>query len=117
MFGKKEENNNAFAMQSMNTIGMGTSIEGNIMAEGDMRIDGKIRGNVSTSGRLVIGQTGEVTGDIRCHHGNIDGVVKGNVYVQEVLKITKSANIDGTLRSLKLIVEEGAVIEAKITMQ
>jgi cytoskeletal protein CcmA (bactofilin family) len=87
------------------------------MAEGDMRIDGKIKGNVTTSGRLVIGQTGEVLGDIKCAFGNIDGMANGNVFVQEILKITKTANINGTLRSLKLIVEEGAVIEAKITMQ
>lgn len=117
MFGKKVESTNTFAMQSMNTIGVGTSIDGNINSDGDIRIDGKIKGNISTTGRLVIGQTGEVLGDIKCQNSNIEGIVKGNIFVQEVLKITKTANVDGAVKTQKLIVEEGAVIEANVTMQ
>lgn len=117
MFGKKDENTTSFAMQSMNTIGVGTSLDGNIVSDGDIRIDGKIKGNVTTTGRLVVGQTGEVLGDIRCQNGNIDGNVKGNIQVSEVLKLTKSASIDGMVKTQKIVVEEGAVIEAQVTMQ
>lgn len=117
MFGKKDESTPSFTMQSMNTIGVGTSIDGNIIADGDIRIDGKIKGNVTTTGRLVVGQTGEVLGDIKCQFGNIDGNVKGNIQVAEVLKLTKSATVDGMVKTQKIVVEEGALIEAQLTMQ
>ncbi|MFN9983537.1 MAG: polymer-forming cytoskeletal protein, partial [bacterium] len=54
--------------------------------------------------------------DIVCTNGNIDGSVKGNIQVTETLKVSKTANIDGNITSKKLIVDEGAVIQAKITM-
>ncbi|MBL7789135.1 MAG: polymer-forming cytoskeletal protein [Chitinophagales bacterium] len=103
-------------MQVINNIGSGTTIEGDIKTEGDLRIDGKIIGNILAKGRLVTGPSSSITGDIVCTNGNIDGMVKGNIQVNETLKVTKTANIDGNITSKKLIVDEGAVIQAKITM-
>lgn len=116
MFNKKEEVPQSFSMQVINNIGSGTTIEGDIKTEGDLRIDGKIIGNILAKGRLVTGPSSSITGDIVCTNGNIDGMVKGNIQVNETLKVTKTANIDGNITSKKLIVDEGAVIQAKITM-
>lgn len=116
MFNKKEETPQNFSMQVINNIGSGTTIEGNVRTEGDIRIDGKILGNIFAKGRLVTGPSSSITGDIVCTNGNIDGLVKGNIQVSEVLKVTRTANIDGNITSKKLIVDEGAVIQAKITM-
>lgn len=116
MFNKKEETPQSFSMQVINNIGAGTTIEGDIKTEGDIRIDGKILGNILSKGRLVTGPNSSIIGDIVCTNGNIDGTVKGNIQVLEVLKVTKTANIDGNITSKKLIVDEGAVIQAKITM-
>jgi cytoskeletal protein CcmA (bactofilin family) len=116
MFNKKEEAPQSFSMQVINNIGAGTTIEGDIKTEGDIRIDGKIIGNILSRGRLVTGSNSSIIGDILCTNGNIDGTVKGNIQVAETLKITKTANIDGNITSKKLIVDEGAVIQAKITM-
>ncbi len=116
MFGKKEEAPQSFSIQVLNSIGSGTIIEGNIKTEGDIRIDGKVNGNVISKGRLVSGPSSEIIGDVMCSNGNIDGLVRGNIQVLEVLKITKTANIDGNISTKKLIVEEGAVIQAKISM-
>jgi cytoskeletal protein CcmA (bactofilin family) len=97
---KKEEAPQSFSMQVINNIGSGTTIEGNIFSKG----------------RLVSGPGSSITGDIVCTNGNIDGQVKGNIQVSETLKVTKTAHIDGNITSKKLIVDEGAVIQAKITM-
>ncbi len=113
---KKEEAPQSFSMQVINNIGSGTTIEGNIKTEGDIRIDGKIIGNIFSKGRLVSGPGSSIAGDIVCTNGNIDGQVKGNIQVSETLKVTKTAHIDGNITSKKLIVDEGAVIQAKITM-
>jgi cytoskeletal protein CcmA (bactofilin family) len=103
-------------MQTINNIGNGTVIEGNIKTEGDIRVDGKIKGNVISKGRLVLGVTGEVIGDISCINGSFEGMVRGNVQVTELLKITSTANLDGNIFIKKLIVEEGAIIQSKVTM-
>lgn len=116
MFNKKEETPQSFSMQVINNIGSGTTIEGNVKTEGDIRIDGKIIGNVFSKGRLVTGATSHITGDIVCTNGNFEGTIKGNIQVIETLKVTKTANIDGNITSKKLIVDEGAIIQAKITM-
>ena len=116
MFNKKEEAPQSFSMKVINNIGAGTTIEGNVQTDGDIRIDGKVLGNIVSKGRLVTGPNSNITGDIICVNGNIDGMVKGNVQVSEVLKVTRTANIDGNITSKKLIVDEGAMIQAKITM-
>jgi len=116
MFNKKDEAPQSFSMQVINNIGSGTVIEGNVRTEGDIRIDGKIVGNIVSKGRLVTGPNSEIIGDIVCINGNIDGIVKGNIQVAEVLRITKTANIDGNISVKKLIVDEGAMIQAKIAM-
>lgn len=116
MFGRKEETPQSFSMQVLNSIGSGTIIEGNIRTEGDIRIDGKVNGNVISKGRLVSGPSSEILGDIMCVHGNIDGMVRGNIQATEVLKITKTANIDGNISTKKLMIEEGAIVQAKISM-
>lgn len=116
MFGKKVETPQSFSMQVLNSIGSGTIIEGNIKTEGDIRIDGKVNGNIITKGRIVSGPSSEIIGDIMCINGNIDGLVRGNIQATEVLKITKTATIDGNITTKKLIVEEGALIQAKISM-
>jgi cytoskeletal protein CcmA (bactofilin family) len=71
---------------------------------------------VITKGRLVCGASSEIIGDVMCINGNIDGMVRGNIQATDVLKITKTANIDGNITTKKLIVEEGAMIQAKISM-
>lgn len=116
MFGKKEMTNNTFSMQAINNIGNGTIIDGNIKTDGDIRIDGKVNGNINTTGRLVLGATSQVIGDVTCLDGSIDGFVRGNIQVKEILKISKTANIDGNIQTGRLMVEEGAIIQAKISM-
>jgi cytoskeletal protein CcmA (bactofilin family) len=112
MFGRKEETQKNQSIQVLNSIAAGTIIEGNIRTEGDLRVDGKVIGK----GRLVSGPSSEILGDILCVNGNLEGMCRGNIQVNEVLKVAKSANIDGIISTKKLTVEEGAVVQAKINM-
>jgi cytoskeletal protein CcmA (bactofilin family) len=116
MFGRKEETQKNQSIQVLNSIAAGTIIEGNIRTEGDLRVDGKVIGNIICKGRLVSGPSSEILGDILCVNGNLEGMCRGNIQVNEVLKVAKSANIDGIISTKKLTVEEGAVVQAKINM-
>jgi len=66
---------------SINIIGYGTDIKGDVNTVGDIRVDGKIVGNFSSNQKLVIGQSGVVEGNITCRDCDISGKVVGNIIV------------------------------------
>ena len=72
---------------SVNTITTGTSIIGDISANGDFRLDGTLKGNITLTGKLVVGEKGAVTGDIVCQNANIFGSIDGNLQVKEFLNV------------------------------
>ena len=101
---KADENNQG----SINLIGAGTSIEGEIKSSGDIRVDGHILGSVSSKAKVVVGTTGIVDGDIFCHNADISGTVKGKTAVSEMLFLKATARINGDIQTGKLVVEVGA---------
>jgi cytoskeletal protein CcmA (bactofilin family) len=104
------------AANSMNQFGAGTTIQGDVSAEGDIRIDGKVCGNVSTKSKIVIGATGLIEGDVYCQNGYIDGKVTGKLQVEELLILSKTAQILGDISIKKLVVEEGARLNGVVSM-
>lgn len=123
MFGSKknkEANTNtdtgstASKSGSLNTLVKGTSIKGDIKAESDIRIDGKINGTLNCSAKVIIGQTGLVEGEITCINAVIEGRFDGNLVVKETLSLKETAIINGDASYDKLIVQQGAVINAAI---
>ncbi len=118
MRSKKEEKNiqgNALN-GSINLIGVGTSITGDISCKGDIRIDGEIRGNIISKSKVVIGVTGIVTGDIIGTQADVSGTLKGEVSVSEILYLKASAKVNGDINTNKLIVESGAVFTGNCNM-
>ena len=70
-----------------NHIGPGTMIQGNITSSGDIRIDGQIKGNLETKGKLVLGESGSVEGEIICKNSVIEGTINGKITVSELLSL------------------------------
>ena len=64
-----------------------TSIKGDIISEGDFRIDGTLDGNIKTNGKIVIGKEGLVKGGISCNKADVEGKIKGNLFVSETLNL------------------------------
>jgi cytoskeletal protein CcmA (bactofilin family) len=93
---------------SINIVGLGTEINGDLITKGDIRIDGKIIGNIQSKAKVVIGNTGEVFGNINAESAEINGVVKGNISTTETLFLKATANLIGDISSNKLVVENGA---------
>lgn len=92
----------------INTITNGSVIKGNITAMGDFRMDGTLEGNISLNGKLVVGETGLVNGNIICQNANIIGSVVGNISVKELLSLHATANVKGDILINKLSIEPGA---------
>lgn len=100
-----------------NIIAKNTSLVGDIKSDGDFRVDGKIEGTVKTSGRVVIGKEGLVTGTIECTHADIEGTFSGKLLVDEILSLKSTANISGEVVMGKLSVEPGASFNATCAMK
>ena len=93
---------------SINIIGQGTVIEGEVKSAGDLRIDGTIIGSVTSKSKVVIGSTGQVQGDVTCSNADISGTVKGKTTVNELLFLKSTARINGDIITGRLVVEVGA---------
>ncbi len=100
-----------------NRIEKNTKIKGDIISEADFRIDGKLDGNVKTSGKVVIGKGGYIHGKVQCVNADIEGSFNGELQVSELLSLKASAVIEGTVSVNKLAVEPGATFNASCTMK
>ena len=95
-------------VSAINTISQGTEIKGNIKASGDFRMDGTLEGDIVLDGKLVVGENGNVRGNIICQNANIIGTVCGNVTVKELLSLHATAVVNGDIVINKLSIEPGA---------
>ncbi|MEO5910722.1 MAG: polymer-forming cytoskeletal protein [Pelobium sp.] len=110
MFSRKKETalDGELKAGSINIIGIGTEITGDLNTKGDIRIDGRITGNVKSKAKVVIGSTGEIIGDIIAESAEISGKVIGDIQTSELLFLKVTANVVGDISSNKLVVENGA---------
>ncbi|HHZ65207.1 MAG TPA: polymer-forming cytoskeletal protein [Flavobacteriales bacterium] len=108
--------NNDSDSPSVNLIGAGTVIKGNIKSEGDIRIDGSLKGTIISKGKVVVGSTGEVEGEICCEYADISGTVKIKITVSEVLLLKPTAKLTGDIITNKLAIESGATFSGTCSM-
>ena len=100
-----------------NRIVEGTIIKGDIVSQADFRLDGELIGNFFSTGKLVIGPAGIITGDIKCKNADIEGKFEGSIQVAEILNVKAQAVIKGEVTVGKLYVEPGADFSASCVMK
>ena len=110
---KSEPNLN---VNSISRISAGTIIKGEIISPSDIRIDGTFEGKVQTKGRVVVGETAVVKGDIICENIDLWGKVNGNVFVKDTLALMEGCQVDGNLNVKRLSVELGATFNGNCRM-
>ncbi|MDY6844751.1 MAG: polymer-forming cytoskeletal protein [Thermodesulfobacteriota bacterium] len=92
-------------------IGCKALFEGNLLVEEGLRIDGTIRGKVECKGHLIIGEYGQVEGDIVAETIVIDGEVNGNIIARDKLEITCKGRVHGDIETSRLVMIEGVTFE------
>ncbi len=117
MFDKKTPKNYTDLLGKTNRIVEETTIEGNINSQADFRLDGVLKGDFTSKGKLVIGHSGSVIGNITCVNLDIEGKFHGKIKVEETLSLKASANIKGDVICGKLSIEPGAEFNATCVMQ
>lgn len=116
MFNSKDKKELEELSNSSNTIGKGTSIEGDLESYGNIRLDGKVVGNVKTKSKIAMGESSYLEGNLVALNAEISGEIKGTVEVAEVLLLKPSAVINGDIKTGRLIVESGAVWNGTVKM-
>lgn len=97
-------------------IAEGTVIEGAFKCTENVRLDGKITGEVQVDKKLVMGTTGFIHGTIDATNTAVQGKIQGNLHVKETLQLLATANINGDINANTLTVEEGAVYNGKVNV-
>lgn len=95
-------------VNSISRISVGTVIKGEVTSPTDIRIDGTFEGKVTSKGRVVLGESAVVKGDIVCNNIDLWGKVEGNVYVKDTLSLKGGCVMNGNLHVRRLAVELGA---------
>jgi cytoskeletal protein CcmA (bactofilin family) len=101
---------------SINLIGAGTVIKGDIKSNGDIRIDGTLVGSVNSKGKLVVGATGNIEGEIVCQNADFSGIINASVTVSELLSMKATAKLNGDVVTNKLAIEPGALFSGSCSM-
>lgn len=100
----------------LNLIGPGTVIEGKIRSRGNIRIDGKITGELFASESVSVGTSGEIEGSVSAKNVSVGGKIKGSINTQEKLIFEGKAVVHGDIRAAKLVIDEGAIFEGNCSM-
>lgn len=100
----------------INQIGVGTEITGDVSTNNDIRFDGVLVGNLKTKGKVVIGETGSVKGEINCKNSVLEGKLEGKISVAELLTLKATSTLIGDIVTRRLAIEPGAKFSGNCSM-
>jgi cytoskeletal protein CcmA (bactofilin family) len=117
MFGKSGKTNNRID----SLIGAGTTIEGNVIFSGGLRIDGEVRGNVTSAGdrpgTLVVSENARIDGEVNVSHLAINGTINGPVRSDEFLELQPRARVTGDVEYNSIEMHLGAIVQGRLVHQ
>ena len=103
-------------INAINLICQGTKVTGDIESNRNIRIDGQLNGKLNTTGKVVIGNTGSIEGEIICENIEISGSITGNIRAKELISLKSTSKIHGDIHADKLAIEPGAVFTGSCEM-
>ena len=106
----------ASTANALNSLVKGTTIEGTVASQSDIRVDGVIKGKLNCKAKVIIGPTGVIEGDVQCENAVIEGRFDGNLNVAQLLTVKESAEVHGDVITNKLVVQSGSVFNVTCRM-
>jgi cytoskeletal protein CcmA (bactofilin family) len=97
-------------------LGPGSSIEGTLQSDGNLRLDGQFTGTLEITGNVLVGEAADINADLNARHISIAGTVRGNV-IGHKIQLLRTARVWGDITAQTLTTEEGALIEGKVSMK
>ena len=117
MLGRKEESTVPRSGDLNTIVGKGSSLEGTLKVENSIRVDGKVKGNISTNDSLIVGRQGEIEGEVVAKNAIIGGKVQGKVKVSGKVVLESKAIFHGEMKAARLVIDDGAVFDGKCSMK
>lgn len=114
---KKDDHSIARSGDLNTIIGKGSSVEGTLKVENSLRVDGRIKGHVSTTDSLVIGKEGEIEGEVIAKNAIIGGRVRGKISATGKVVLETKALFQGEMRTARLVIDDGAIFDGQCSMQ
>ena len=103
-------------VNEVNRISGGTEFRGALTSTCDIRIDGFFEGKLNTTGKLVIGESSKLVGDVIGKSCDIWGTLQGKVIVKETFGLRKNGSITGNVACQKVFIEDGAIFNGSCKM-
>ena len=106
--------------RAIDILGAQTTITGNTSFHGGLRVDGKVRGNITASdddSTLVVSEHADVVGDVRASHMTVAGKLRGNVYCSERIELLSTADVTGELHYKEMDIVQGASVTASLVRE
>ena len=101
---------NAFeSPDKLNRLVEGTKIVGDLTTDSNIRVDGEIIGNLNCTGKVVIGETALIKGNLNCSEADVEGNVEGNLNIETLLVLREKSRISGDISTTKIEVHQGAI--------
>ena len=100
-----------------NKILSGTELNGDLVSDSNIIIEGDVIGNVSCSGKVLVGASGKIKGNLVCVNAEIEGTLHGELTIENLLVMRSTARIKGDIQATKLTIEEGAYFEGSCVMK
>jgi cytoskeletal protein CcmA (bactofilin family) len=101
---------------AINLISAGTSVKGDVESNSGIRIDGQLQGKMDIKGKVVIGASGQILGNIICQTLEVSGQLTGNIYAADMVSLKSTARISGEIITRKLAIEPGAIFSGTCRM-
>ena len=102
--------------QAESMIGPGVKVEGDLVSEGDIIIDGQLKGRVKSGGDVVVGLNADVKADIEARSVSVSGKLDGDVVAKEQVSLTETARLQGNIQCSSLAVGAGALFSGQVKM-
>ncbi len=115
---RKKDDDTIARSGDLNTIiGKGSSLEGNLKVENSLRVDGRIKGHITTTDSLVIGKEGEIEGEIIAKNAIIGGRVRGKISTTGKVVLEAKAFFQGEMKTARIVIDDGAIFDGRCSMQ
>lgn len=116
MIGKDDKNKSRDTDDVVSIVGPGMKIIGDCETEGTLRVEGKVEGTIRSEKAVVIGEEGEVVGDVHTQDAVVAGRVEGSIVAESRIELQESARIKGDIRCRRVKLEEGGFVDGRIEM-
>lgn len=97
-------------------FGAGMTVVGRIDFQGDLELEGRVEGTISTRGRVLISERGSVEGEIHAGEIVVGGVVEGKLAARDIVRLRRGCRVTGELRSPAVELEEGGIVDGRVEM-